>query len=147
MEKNTLNHMEYSNFIFQVKWNDITFYFQEIIGLDLNETNIVNKIGNTPIQSLNIIGTRKMSNLTFKKGIFNGEKKLWDKFQLLKMDSIKKSKIAICLLNENQEILAKWDITNAYPVKFSVTDNKSDKMVIHIESIEIVHEGMIKRYR
>jgi phage tail-like protein len=130
-------------FSFQVKWDDAEFIFQEVSGLS-SETQVIEyRGGSSPIYStVKMPGIQKFSNVTLKKGMFKGDKNLWDKYNLLKMNTYKRASIVISLLDESQGVAMSWKLSNAFPVKITVTDMKADGNEIAVESLELAHEGL-----
>ncbi|MBS1635988.1 MAG: phage tail protein [Bacteroidetes bacterium] len=130
-------------FSFQVKWDDAEFIFQEVTGLS-SETQVIEyRGGSSPVYStVKMPGIQKFSNVTLKKGMFKGDKNLWDKYNLIKMNTYKRATITISLLDESQAVAMSWTLTNAFPVKITVTDMKSDGNEVAVESLELAHEGL-----
>lgn len=130
-------------FAFQVKWDDAEFIFQEVSGLS-SETQVIEyRGGNSKVFStVKMPGIQKFSNVTLKKGMFKGDKNLWDRYNLLAMNTYKRATITISLLDEGNEVDMSWTLTNAFPVKITVTDMKTDDNEIAIECIELAHEGI-----
>lgn len=130
-------------FSFQVKWDDAEFIFQEVTGLS-SETQVIEyRGGSSPVYStVKMPGIQKFSNVTLKKGMFKGDKNMWDKYNLLKMNTYKRATITISLLDEGQAVAMSWTLTNAFPVKITVTDMKSDGNEVAVESLELAHEGL-----
>jgi phage tail-like protein len=130
-------------FSFQVKWDDAEFLFQEVSGLS-SETQVIEyRGGNSKVYStVKMPGIQKFSNATLKKGVFKGDKNLWDKYNLIKMNTYKRASVVINLLDESQGVAMSWKLTNAFPVKITGTDMKSDGNEIAVESIELAHEGL-----
>ena len=130
-------------FSFQVKWDDAEFIFQEVTGLS-SETQVIEyRGGSSPVYStVKMPGIQKFSNVTLKKGMFKGDKNLWDKYNLTKMNTYKRATITISLLDESQAVAMSWTLANAFPVKITVTDMKSDGNEVAVESLELAHEGL-----
>ena len=130
-------------FSFQVKWDDAEFIFQEVTGLS-SETQVIEyRGGSSPVYStVKMPGIQKFSNVTLKKGMFKGDKNLWDKYNLIKMNTYKRATITISLLDESQAVAMSWTLSNAFPVKITVTDMKSDGNEVAVESLELAHEGL-----
>lgn len=130
-------------FSFQVKWDDAEFIFQEVTGLS-SETQVIEyRGGSSPVYStVKMPGIQKFSNVTLKKGMFKGDKNLWDKYNLIKMNTYKRATITISLLDESQAVAMSWTLTNAFPTKITVTDMKSDGNEVAVESMELAHEGL-----
>ena len=87
-------------------------------------------------------GIQKFGNVTLKKGMFKGDKNLWDKYNLIKMNTYKRATITISLLDESQGVAMSWTLTNAFPTKITVTDMKSDGNEVAVETMELAHEGL-----
>ncbi|MTK53547.1 phage tail protein [Paludibacter sp.] len=128
---------------FQVKWDDAEFIFQEVSGLSAEAQVIEYRGGNSRVFStVKMPGIQKFSNVTLKKGLFKGDKNLWDKYNLIKMNNFERSQVIISLLDESQNVSISWKLTNAFPVKITGTDMKADGNEIAIESMEFAHEGL-----
>lgn len=130
-------------FAFKVMWDGAELIFQEVTGLS-SETQIIEyRGGSSPVFStVKMPGIKKFGNITCKKGIFKGDDNLWEKYNAIKMNTIKRVSIVITLLDESQQTAMTWTLANAWPTKITGTDMKSDANEIAIESIEIAHEGL-----
>jgi phage tail-like protein len=130
-------------FSFQVKWDDAEFIFQEVTGLS-SETQVIEYRGGSSkvYAAVKMPGIQKFGNVTLKKGMFLGNKALWDKYNLITMNTYKRSTITINLLDEKNEVAMSWTLANAFPVKITVTDMKSDGNEVAVETIELAHEGL-----
>jgi phage tail-like protein len=130
-------------FSFQVKWDDADLIFQEVTGLS-SETQVIEyRAGSSKVYStVKMPGIQKFGNVTLKKGMFLGDKALWDKYNIITMNTYKRSTITISLLDEKNEVAMSWTLANAFPVKITVTDMKSDGNEVAVESIELAHEGL-----
>ena len=130
-------------FYFQVKWDSQVMSFQEVSGLDIQSEEIKYRHGDSPQFSvIKMPGMKKFGNVTMKKGIFKGDNKFWDWFNQIKMNTIKRLPVTISLLDEAGKAVMVWTLTNAWPTKITGTDLKSEGNEVHIETIEIVHEGL-----
>lgn len=130
-------------FAFQVKWGDSEIIFQEVTGLVAEAQIIEYRGGSSAVFSTTKMpGIKKYGNVTLKKGTFKGDKTLWDKFNLIKMNTIERATITISLLDEAQGVAMSWSLANAFPVKVTVSDMKSDGNEVAVESIELAHEGL-----
>ncbi|HEX5555514.1 MAG TPA: phage tail protein [Chitinophagaceae bacterium] len=130
-------------FSFQVKWDKDELIFQEVTGLT-SETQVIEyRGGNSKVFStVKMPGIQKFGNVTLKKGIFKGDKALWDKYNAIKMNTVKRSSITISLLDESQKAVMTWTLANAFPSKITVTDMKSDANEVAVETMELAHEGL-----
>ncbi|OKS86520.1 phage tail protein [Mucilaginibacter polytrichastri] len=130
-------------FSFQVKWDDAELIFQEVTGLS-SETQVIEYRGGSSkvYSTVKMPGIQKFGNITLKKGIFKGDKALWDKYNAIKMNTIKRSTILISLLDETNAVAMSWSLLNAFPTKITVTDMKADANEVAVESMELAHEGL-----
>lgn len=131
-------------FSFSVKIGDTEGLFQEITGLNAETQQIEYRAGNSPVHStVKMPGIKKYSNITLKKGLFKDDKAMWDLYKLVKMNTFERKTITISLLDEAQAVAMSWSVLNAFPVKMTVTDMKSDANEPAVESMELAHEGLV----
>lgn len=117
--------------------------FQEVSGLDTETQIIEYRHGDSKqFSTIKMPEINKFSNVTLKKGMFSNDNNLWDWFNSIKMNTIKRDTIVIQLLDETGNPTMTWRLLNAWPVKIFGTDMKSDENEIAVKSIEIVHEGL-----
>lgn len=120
--------------------------FQEVSGLDQETEVLEYRHGDSPVFSkIKLPGMMKFSNVTFKKGVFDGDSRLTEMFSALyEKDyySGERWDIVIQLLNEKGDPMMSWKLIRAFPVKLTGTDLKSEGNEIAIESLEIAHEGI-----
>ncbi len=130
-------------FHFEVQFGSSRMLFQEVSGLDVEAQPIEYRSANSPQFSvIKMPGLKKSSNVTMKKGLFKSDNKFWDWFNQVKMNTIKRETMTISLLDETGAATMVWTLANAWPVKISATDLKSDSNEVAIESIEVTHEGL-----
>jgi phage tail-like protein len=131
-------------FRFSVDFGDgIGVEFQEVSGLDTEAQPIEFRQGDSKVFStIKMPGIKKFSDVTMKKGIFKGDQKFWDWFKDIKMDTIKRRDVVISLLDEKGAPTMVWTLTNAWPVKITGTDLKSEGNEVAIETIVFAHEGL-----
>ncbi len=135
-------------FSFKVMWNTDEIVFQEVTGLTAETQVIEYRGGSNPIYStVKMPGIPKYNNVTFKKGTFKGDTKLWTMYastsQGIKMNTIARATVVVSLLDETGAIVMSWTLKNAFPVKVQVTDMKSDANEAAIETMEVAHEGLV----
>ncbi|MNK20322.1 T4-like virus tail tube protein gp19 [compost metagenome] len=130
-------------FAFQVKWDDAEFVFQEVTGLTA-EANVIEYRGGSSKTNATVKmpGLLKYNNVTLKKGMFKDDKAMWEKFKAVNMNTYKRASILISLLDEGENVTMSWRLLNAFAVKLTVTDMKSDANEVALESIELAHEGL-----
>ena len=130
-------------FYFSVKIDEEELSFQEVSGLDMENEPLEYRAGNSPVFSkVKIPGTKKYSNITLKKGIFKGNTTFFKWFHQIKMNVIERKSMTISLLDEGNEPVMTWRLTDAFPVKISGTDLKAGSKEVAIEVLEVAHEGL-----
>lgn len=132
-------------FYFSVKLEslDRPVLCQEVSGLD-NEAKPLefNNGGIKSISSFDLPGISKPENITLKKGIFPDKNEFYDWFNSINMNTISREKVVIELLDESGNPTITWTLSNAWPIKVSVTDLESNGSEMTIESIELAYEGL-----
>lgn len=131
-------------FHFQVEWGGTKIGFTEVSGLDV-ETEIVEyRDGASPEYSkIKMPGMQKYSNITLKRGTFKSDNEYFKWWNTVKLNTIERRDITISLLNEDHDPVVTWKVKSAWPTKIQSTDLKSDGNEVAIESMEIVHEGLV----
>ena len=132
-------------FQFVVNWGDIqtNIAFQEVSGLD-TESQIIEYRGSNSKEYSNVKmpGLKKYSNVTMKRGIFANEPLFWTWYDQIEMNVVKRQTVTVQLLDQKNEVVVTWTLTNAWPTKITVTDLKSDSNEVAVDTIEIAHEGL-----
>jgi phage tail-like protein len=132
-------------FHFRVEWAGNDIGFQEVSGLSMETQFIEYRAGNdNTFLTQKIPGLKKNGNITLKKGMFHGDNQFWDWFHDVQTNKDRRETVTITLLDEEGSPVFVWTITNAFPVKFTAPDLKSDANEVAIESIELAHEGIVQ---
>ena len=146
-----MNDYPLPKFHFQVEWNGTKIGFTEVSGLDVETEIIEYRQGANPEYfKTKQPGMTKFSNITLKRGTFQSDNEFYDWWKETKFfqegnstGSIFRRDLTISLLNENHEPIVVWKVKNAFPTKVQSTDLKADGNEVAIESIELVHEGLV----
>ncbi len=122
---------------------DNTASFQEVSGLD-TETQVVEyRHGDSKtFSTIKMPGIAKFSNVTLKKGVFVKDNNFWKWYDAIKMNTIKRETVVIQLLDQTGAPTMTWTLTNAWPIKITATDLKSDGNEVAVETLELAHEGL-----
>jgi phage tail-like protein len=117
--------------------------FLEVTGLDTEAQIIDYRPGNSKaFPTARLPGIVKSGNVTLKKGVCPNDEKMWEWFEQTNLNPIARRAITIRLLDEDANPTMVWTLTNAWPVRFTGTDLKSDSKEVGVESIEIAHQGV-----
>ncbi|MFK7771541.1 MAG: phage tail protein [Saprospiraceae bacterium] len=131
-------------FHFQVEWGGTQIGFTEVSGLDVETEVIEYRHGASPeYHKTKQPGMRKYSNITLKRGTFQGDNEFFDWFNTTSLNTVERRDLTLSLLNENHEPVVVWKIKNAFPIKVQSTDLKSDGNEVAIETLELAHEGLV----
>lgn len=131
-------------FHFQVEWGGANIGFTEVSGLDVQTDPIEYRDGSSPEYiKTKMPGMQKFSNITLKRGTFKGDNDFYKWWNSVALNTIERRNVTISLLNENHEPVVVWKVKNAWPIKVQSTDLKADGNEVAIESIELVHEGLV----
>ncbi len=138
-------------FHFLVEWGeDFQIGFTEVSGLDFETEVIEYREGNSKkYNKTKQPGLTKFSNITLKRGTFQGDYSFYEEWKKTYMfqegnstGSQYRRSITIKLLNEAHEPVIVWKLENAWPSKIQSTDLKADANEVAIETLELVHEGL-----
>ena len=89
-------------------------------------------------------GLTKYGNLSLKWGttdsmdLYNWRKQIID-------GNIQRKNIAVILIDEGGNDKARWEFVNAWPSKYDPPDMNATGNAVAIETMEIVHEGMVRK--
>lgn len=138
-------------FHFLVEWGDgLEMHFTEVSGLDFETEVIEYRHGaSKKYNKTKQPGLTKYSNVTLKRGTFEGNYefyKEWQKTYFFQEGNSTGSQyrraVTIKMLNESHEPIIVWTLENAWPSKVQSTDLKADANEVAIETMELVHEGL-----
>ena len=130
-------------FAFKVKIGDTEILFQEVSGLSSEIQEIEYRADNSKkFSTIKMPGIKKYGSVTFKKGMFKDDKALWDMYNNVKSENFERQTITISLLDDVQQAAMSWTLTNAYPLKMTLTDSKPGVNEVAVETIEVAHEGL-----
>ena len=117
--------------------------FQEVSGLDVETEAIEYRHGNSNVMSaIKKPGMFKFSDVTFKKGVFDGDNNFYDWISSISLNTFERITITIRLLDEDGQPALTWTLLNAFPLKVTPTDMNSQSSEAGIETIVFAHEGL-----
>ena len=142
LTNNIMNNYPLLKFHFSVEWGGERIDFTEVTGLDLESEVIEYRHGaQADFTSMKIPGLKKYSNITFKRGTFQGDSDFFQWYNTIHKDSFRRD-ISIKLLNEEHEPVLSWSVKSAWPLKIQSTDLNADANEVAIETMVIAHEGL-----
>lgn len=130
-------------FHFLVEWGGTKIGFSEVSGLEVSTELIEYRDGSSPEYSkIKMPGMQSFSNITMKRGIFQGDNEFYDWWNTVALNTIERRDLIISLLNESHEPVVVWKVKNAWPLKVQSTDLNATGNETAIETMEIAHEGL-----
>ena len=136
-------------FHYRVTIDGAQISFSEVSGLDMETEPVEYRSGDSEyFGKQKGAGMLKFSNITMKKGVFETDDRLLELFNAIYEKEYYSSydsrmDILVELLDETGSTVMAWNITNAFPIKLTGTDLKSDGNEVAIETIEFAHEGNV----
>lgn len=125
----------------------ITGYFTEISGLGSETEPVEHKVVNPQgIEvTMKIPGRLKWEDITVKRGI-TSNMDLWNWRKLVEDGNVKGARKngSVSMFDQSLLLLAKWDFLNAWPVKITGPQPKSDSNEVGVEELVITHEGITR---
>lgn len=81
--------------------------------------------------------------LVLKRGLFDNS--IWDWHQDVISGAVERETISVVLLNDSGQDVWRWICVDAYPSKWSGAELEATSNNIATESIEFVHQGLIRQ--
>jgi phage tail-like protein len=138
----------YGGFNFQITLTNVstdgtavTGSFTEVSGLDAEIAPIEYRNGSEDITMRKMPGLKKFTNIVLKRGVI-GDVTFWNWILQGLNGAINRVDGNIILLNEQKTPVMQWNITRAWPCKYTGPGLNAKNSEIAIESLEICHEGL-----
>lgn len=130
-------------FHYQVDWGGVKISFTEVTGMDQQVEVIEYRHSDSKdFSKIKMPGMRKFSNITLKRGKFEGDFDYNNWLDSIANDRTgQRRDVVVRLMNEKHEPVAVWKAARCFPVKVTAPDLKSDANEVAIETMEIAHEG------
>jgi len=146
--KNDESKYPLPKFHFELEWGGIRMGFTEVSGLDFETEVIEYREGNLPTYNkTKQPGLTKFTDVTLKRGIVLDNFEYYDQWFKTAMFQEKKEQyrrtVTIKLLNEEHKAIIIWTLSKAWPSKIQSTDLKADANEVAIETMTLVHEGLV----
>jgi phage tail-like protein len=135
-------------FHFELEWGGLRMGFTEVSGLDVETEVIEYREGNLPSYlKTKQPGLHKVTDVTLKRGIVLDNLEYYEQWAKTAMFQENKEKyrrtVTIKLLNEEHRPIIVWTLSKAWPSKIQSTDLKADANEVAIETMTLVHEGLV----
>lgn len=92
--------------------------------------------------ALKLAGTGRYGRIRLEKGFM--EPRVLKDWIEGEAGGTREQKMIFISMQDNQQSVAAWKVINAWPVGYTASDLNVDSDRIAVESLELVHEGMIR---
>ena len=118
--------------------------FREASGLDTGQDPVEYRNGDEKqLTARKLPGLIKYSNISLKRGITD-DKDLWDWRKKVMDGKVERKNVSIVLLSDDCQEKLRWNMREAWPSKWQGPSFNATSNDIAIESLEFVHEGLVK---
>lgn len=115
--------------------------FVEASGLNTEISPIEYRNGSEDITVRKIPGLKKFESITLKRGA-TGDIDFWNWIRTAMNGQVLRADGSIALLDENRQEVMRWNITRAWPCKYTGPGLNATNNEIAMETLEICHEGL-----
>lgn len=115
--------------------------FTEASGLEVEVTPIEYRNGSEDITVRKVPGLKKFTNVVLKRGVL-GDLAFWNWVVEAMNGKVRRTEGAIVLLDENRKEVMRWNITRAWPCKWTGPGLNASNNEIAMETLELCHEGL-----
>lgn len=116
-------------------------WFSECSGLSIEREVYSYQEGGVNDYEHKLPGRIKQSTVTFKRGVAGNE--LWNWFKTGLYDGhITRQSISILLYDATHTKVKRWNLSGAFPTKWTGPDLSTEGSQVAFESIEIAHHGL-----
>jgi phage tail-like protein len=116
--------------------------FSECTGLASETDPMDYREGNEDITVRKLPGLKKFGNITLKRGVAVGQQDFFEWRKSAMDGDIDRRDISIILQDEKRTEQVRYNLTNAWPLKWTGPEFKASANEIAIETLEVVHEGV-----
>lgn len=129
------------NFRYKVSVGGAEAGFNEVSGFEVSIETTEYREGNSPTTPFKLPGLTKYTNITLKHGVTDSMD-LYNWIKDCTEGKIERKVVSITALGETGNALATWEITEAFPVKYTAPSFNALGKDVAIESMELAHEGL-----
>ena len=131
-------------FRYTAKIGDDDIAFSEINGLNISYESTEYKEATTEgVRTLQVVGQIDVPTVTMKRGIFENSLELYDWLNSMHTDDFERKDIVISMLDNNNDAVMTWTITNAFPTKFEGPSLDATSNDISFQSLEVKGDALI----
>jgi phage tail-like protein len=125
----------------------LTGYFTEISGINSETEVVMSRSFNTSTYEVllqKIPGQTNWTDITLKRGVTSNVD-IWEWRQIV-IDDVQDPRVncSIIAYNQNNEEIARWDLTNAWPSKVTGPKMDAGGVTYMVEEVTLVHDGVTR---
>jgi phage tail-like protein len=129
------------NFRFRVEIGNINAHFSEVTGFDISTDAIDYREGDEDTFVRKLPGLTKFGNVMLKRGVTDSID-LYNWYQDVVSGNVKRELVTIVVLDEKGDDKARFEIREAWPMKYDPMDLNAKGNDVSIETLELVNEGV-----
>ncbi len=114
--------------------------FQECSGLQVQTEVFEYKEGGQNEYVVKLPGRSSFANITLKWGMCDSHA-LWDWYEKVLTGSVERKSVSIVLYDSEQNEVRRWDLQNAFPVKWVGPGFNASTNAVSIETLELAYHG------
>jgi phage tail-like protein len=134
----------YRNFRFRVEIDGLQQAgFTDVSGFDSTVDVVEYREGNETTTVRKLSGLTKYGNISLKWGITDSTE-IYNWYTDVTKGNVQRKNISIVLVDETGSDKSRWNFINAWPSKYDAPDFSAKSSDVGIESLDIVHEGMVR---
>ena len=131
----------FGNFNFLVEIDGVTASgFAEVVMPEGSARVIEYRTGSEPNTVRKLPGRVSYGNIILRRGITKS-KELWDWWKKVVDGRTERRNLSIVLLHESRTEVMRWNVREAWPVRYHIGDLNAKGNDALIEELEIAHEG------
>lgn len=132
---------------FRVEWGGTNIGFMEVSGLAIELDVIPYREGSSSESSERLMpGQKRFSPIVLKRGIVKNDDEFYKWINTAQFNLVELRDVTISLLNESHEPVVTWKVKNAFPSKLEYSPLFSRGSEVAVESLTLVHEGLVVEY-
>ncbi|MGB5529177.1 MAG: phage tail protein [Ignavibacteriaceae bacterium] len=132
---------------FRVEWGGTNVGFMEVSGLAIELDVIPYREGSSPESSERLMpGQKRFSPIVLKRGIVKNDDEFYKWINTAQFIVVERRDVTISLLNESHEPVVAWKLKNTFPSKLEYSTLNAQSSDVVIESLTLVHEGLVVEY-
>jgi len=116
--------------------------FTEASGLEAELDIFEYQEGGNNLFTHKLPGRVKYPNVTLKRGVTTSND-LWMWFEMGTFGKINRRNISIVLYDQDGSEVRRWNLINAYPIKWTGPSFDASAKAVSIETVVFAHEGMM----